>query len=255
MSDYVEVIDNNNDNLSETNTGKFTGKVFGYMGIGLAITAIVSLILTFVFTRIFPIVGSDDLVNEEYFIVYVAIFAVSFIALLITSIVIRVSSLFRGNKNVVAPFIVYAVLMGVMMAALTLVVPGYIMSITLAITMVTFLAMFLIGYFAKSNLSTLAIVASGLAIGAFLIVMMNLLIFWFFPVYATLSTWLASGIIFIAMMLFTIVDIRKVKEIAASGMGNNNIALYCAFTLYVDFIYMFIRILRIVIILFGKSKR
>jgi len=254
MSDNVQVIDNNNDNFSEANTSKFAARVFGYMGIALAITAIISLVMSILFENLFPIYGEEDIVNEANFMVYAVVLGISLITLIIASIWIRVSSFFR-ERSVIAPFIIYAVCMGVLMSAITMFVPGYIIAITLGITMVTFFVMFLIGYFAKSNLSTLAMVASGLVIGAFLIILMNLIIYWFFPVYATMATWLASGIIFIAMMLFTIVDIHKVKEIADSGMGNNNIALYCAFTLYVDFIYMFIRILRIVIIIFGKSKR
>lgn len=249
MSDFVEVIDNNNDNLSQANTSKFTSKVFGYMGIGLAITAIVTLLMSIIFTSFLDIAYDDNL------IIYLGVLITSLVVLLITSIWIRVSSFFKKGRAVVVPFVLYAVAMGVMLSSLTMFVPGYIIAITLGITTTTFFVMFLIGYFAKSNLSTVAIVASGLVTGAFMIILMNLIIMWFFPVYATMATWLASGIIFIAMMLFTIVDIRNVRTIAESGLASPNLALYCAFNLYVDFIYMFIRILRIVIIIFGNNRR
>ena len=38
----------------------------------------------------------------------------------------------------------------------------------------------------------------------------------------------------------------KVKEIAASGGAGSNVALLCALSLYVDFIYIFIRLLALV---------
>ena len=49
-------------------------------------------------------------------------------------------------------------------------------------------------------------------------------------------------VIFIAIMLLTLVDIVRITRIAEQGEMSTNLALYCSFIIYVDFIYIFIRI-------------
>ena len=55
--------------------------------------------------------------------------------------------------------------------------------------------------------------------------------------------WIISLLAFAAMMFITIWDMWRIKQIAEQGAMNDNLALYCAFNLYVDFIYILIRIL------------
>ena len=250
MPETVEIIDNNNDQFSEANSSKFVGRVYGYTAIGILITTFVCAILTFLFTNVFSVLENDLYIN-----IYLGILIGSAVCLFGVSIWANMTAVFKKGKSVVIPFIIYAILMGILMSSLTMFVPGYIIAITLGITTLTFGSMFMIGHFTKRNLSTLAIVASGLACGALMIIFFNLILFWWFPEFFNLTTWLASGIIFISMMLFTIVDVNRVKQIAMSGVNNPNVALLCAFNLYIDFIYMFIRILRIVIVLFTNSKK
>jgi len=55
-------------------------------------------------------------------------------------------------------------------------------------------------------------------------------------------------------MLITIFDVWRVKKIAQRGEQTNNVALFCAFNLYVDFIYIFIRVLSFVASIYGRRR-
>ena len=66
--------------------------------------------------------------------------------------------------------------------------------------------------------------------------------------------WIVNFALFGAMMLITIVDMVRIKNIANSGGMNDNLSLYCAFTLYNDFIYIFVRVLYYILIIATKNK-
>jgi FtsH-binding integral membrane protein len=66
--------------------------------------------------------------------------------------------------------------------------------------------------------------------------------------------WLVSFLFFFAIILLTIFDLKRVKEIAMSGVATKNMAMLCALNLYVDFIYIFLRVLRIVAIIAGNRR-
>ena len=62
---------------------------------------------------------------------------------------------------------------------------------------------------------------------------------WMFMIVSAIST--------IGVLLITVWDVARIKVIAENGTGSNNLALYCSFTLYVDFIYIFMRVLSLII--------
>ena len=66
--------------------------------------------------------------------------------------------------------------------------------------------------------------------------------------------WIVSFALFAAMMFITIFDIWNIKKICEKGEMSTNLELYCAFTLYVDFIYILIRVLYFLIIIFGNKR-
>ena len=51
--------------------------------------------------------------------------------------------------------------------------------------------------------------------------------------------------------ILTNMDIKKITE---RGEMSTNLELYCAFTLYVDFIYILIRVIYFLLLIYGKSK-
>ena len=108
--------------------------------------------------------------------------------------------------------------------------------------------MALIGLLSKRDLSFLAIVAMGLGIGILVLALTNLLFYFVAPVLFAWNYVLIQGLVLILVMIVTIIDTWRVKKIAERGEANENLALYCAFNLYIDFIQLFIRVVYFLLI-------
>ena len=145
-------------------------------------------------------------------------------------------------------------MMGLLLSELVLFVPWPILGITFVITAGVFGIMFLISYISKGSLNFLGVLGLGLFIGAGIISLVGwiLLLTGVLGDYMTLY-WIVSLLTFAAIMFITIWDMWRIKKIAEGGEMSDNLVLYCAFILYVDFIYLFMRILRIV--LYFVSRR
>ena len=116
------------------------------------------------------------------------------------------------------------------------------------ITAGIFLLMTLIAVLTKGNLHPLLMVGIGLMIGAGVLSLVNWLIG------SDTIMWIVTFAMFAAIMFITMFDIWNIKKICERGAMNTNLALYCAFTLYVDFIYILIRVLIFLIIIFAKNR-
>ena len=238
-----------NGQREETSVNKFTGKVFLYMFIALMITALVAGLVGFIFKRAFPLdeTGSvivDGAIDQSLAKPYFTLLIVSFVVYIPLIIWIQVQT-FRGKGSIIVPFIIYAIVMGVIMSAMTMFVDWSVISLSFAVTSVLFLGMFLIGFFSKKDLSFLAFIAFGILIGVVFISLFNIIWMLFFPGF-TVMNWFVSYGLLAFVILITIFDFNRVRRIAENQPENNNLALICAFNLYVDFIYLFIRVLALV---------
>ena len=101
----------------------------------------------------------------------------------------------------------------------------------------------------------LGILALGLFLGAGLLAIIGVIfaLTGFLGAYMHLY-WIISLLTFAAIMFVTIWDMWRIKQIAQTGEMSDNLVLYCAFTLYVDFIYLFLRVLRIVSYFIGRRN-
>ena len=143
------------------NPTKSVAKAFGYMAIGIAITAVISVILGFLFGNFLGKAETEGDFNTAA-IVYVALLITSFIVLLIDSIVIS-AVVTRGRHSVWPAYIVYTAVMGVFISSFLVAgIDFWTMGEALGISMISFGAMFLVGYFSKINLNPLGLVAIGL---------------------------------------------------------------------------------------------
>lgn len=224
---------------------KFIGVTFLYMFIDLLITAAITVGLGYLFRSLFPI-SQEGIISEQFFPVYMGIMIGSFVSLLIISIWFSFSAV-RGGKSLIIPFILYAVIFGVLCSSFTMFILPATIGLAFAMTCLAFGSMALIGYFARGNLSFLLVVVFGLLIGASLISLTNLI--WMLVARASFQMffWIVEFAIFGAVMLITIIDVWNIKKIAERGEANNNLALFCAFNLYTDFINIFLRILVILV--------
>ena len=242
-------------NVRVESGSKFIGMVFLYTFIALAITAAVAAIIGAVFSSaICPIDAySFEVVDFDKLQPYVYLLIGSLVAYFPLVIWIHIVG-FRGRGRLDIPFVIYAIVMGVLISSFTMFVPFHLIAISFGITCVVFGALSLIALTSKRDLSFLGLVALGLFVGALLVSLFNLIWMFVFPASFQMLYWLVSFAIFLAMMLITIFDVYRVKQIAQRGEHSTNIALFCAFNLYVDFIYLFIRILLIVVQLFGRRS-
>ena len=230
--------------VGKTNTGILSfAKVFLYMFIGLFITTVVA----FAIGGAFYYALTQGVVPEFILQVGLGLTIGSAITLFILMIIINVVTL-RGKHSIVVPAVLYCVLMGVVLSWFTLLVDWRILGMAFGITSGIFLIMSLIALLTRGNLHPLWMMAMGLFIGAGILSLVNWLIG------SNTIAWIVTFAIFAAMMLITMFDIWNIKRICERGAMSNNLALYCAFTLYVDFIYILIRIIYFLIIIFGRNR-
>lgn len=235
--------------------GLSIAKVYGYMFLGLLITAAIALGLGAYFGNVLLKDVSSDLptrFQSTNAIILLVLLITSFIGIIVLSFVVPIT-IARGRRSVLLPSIIYTVLMGIMLSTLAMVIDWSILGVTFGITALIFGLMSLIALLSKGRLNGLAIAAMGLFIGAGILslVLWILMLVGFFS--GTLY-WIVSLSVFVAVMLITIWDMARIKAIAQNGEMTTNISLYCAFILYNDFIYIFLRILRIVILVLGNRR-
>ena len=222
--------------VTTTNGSKFIGATFLYLTLALVVTfAVVFALGAALKYAIYK--GSD--VGADIFVKF---FIGGLIAYIPVMIWVNVAAC-RQGKTVGPAFFAYSIVMGIMLSPICL-LDMWTIVIAFGTTCLAFAVMALIAWTTKKDLSGLAIFGFGLLIGAFVISLFNIIIYLFVgfqPLY-----WLVSSLFFIAILILTVVDLNRVKRIAQSGMATKNLAIWCALNLYVDFIYIFIRILAIV---------
>lgn len=219
---------------------KFIGATFLYMIAALAITGVVAAICGLLLEK-FVYTG-----NEEGAGAFGVVLLIALLLYIPTLLWVQFSAL-RNGRTMGPAFVFYSAIMGIFLSTFTAFIPFYEIAITFGITCLAFAGMALIAWGSKRNVSSLAVIASGIMMGALLIFLFNFLFSLFFPEVFEMIYWVVSFAIFFAIILITIVDLNNVKRIAQNGGAGKNIALLCAFNLYVDFIYIFIRILVFVV--------
>lgn len=218
-------------------------KVFGYMFIGLLITSVVAFIAGAIFGHWLSV---DPNTAAE---VMIWVLMGSAIATIILSFVIAFSLKRKSVYAMLIPMLLYVVLFGILLSSFTIYLDWWLLASAFGITCLIFGLMTLISVFAK-NMKGALVVGIGLIIGASLISVFNLIMMLAFPQAFQSIYWLVSLGFFAGMMFITMFDIWRIKQICAQGEMSENLALYCAFVLYADFIYILIRILS----LFANSK-
>ena len=237
-------------------SGKFIGRTLLYLGIGLLVTfavmAAISIPLGILLNAgplsieqvINGVKDFDALtaVQQTALATYGIMLIISSITMFVMCIVISISMLAKGKVSMVA-YIIYAVTFGVFLTSFSLVLPFWQILGAIGLTTLTFGAMALIGFLGGDKVKWFGVVGFGLMIGVFLLSLFNLIIF---LISQDVYVWIYFAIQFVmmfAMLLITAFDFYRIKKIAQKGIESKDLALYCAFNLYVDFVYILIRIL------------
>ena len=165
-------------------------------------------------------------------------------------LVITVSSAINRLSLSVATllFIIYSVLNGTLFSSIFLVYTASSISMVFFITAGTFAAMALVGYTTKTDLSSMGKILLMALIGMIIATIVNLFV---------KSTGLDLIISYIGVLVFvglTAYDSQKIKQMLLqapdAGEGAQKVALLGALSLYLDFINLFLYLLRI----FGRRE-
>mgnify|MGYP003301923848 CR=1 FL=1 len=159
--------------------------------------------------------------------------------------------LFKMSLNVGgALFAFYSLLTGVMFSSIFLLYTQESIASTFFITAGTFGAMSLYGYFTKKDLSSMGKYLIMGLIGIIIASLVNLFL------HSSTVMWITTYVGVAIFVGLTAYDTQKIKEMlqiqSQEGLTENSmkVALYGSFMLYLDFINLFLKLLRI----FGRRK-
>ena len=256
MSTYVF------DSTDKRSVNTLIGKVYGYMFLGILLTAVIAFGVGMLFNLwMFGTLNTANIdytvetnISSQAALTLIAVLIVSSIAIIVMSFVVHIVFA-RGKHSVLVPALLYCSFMGLMLSSLVIFVPWEILGITFLITALMFGVMFIISYLSKGSLHYLGVLGIGFFLGAGILSLIGFVLALTGALGAYMHLyWIISLLAFAGMMFITIWDMWRIKQIAQEGEMNDNLALYCAFILYVDFIYLYMRILRFVIYLMSRRN-
>ncbi|MCC7430945.1 Bax inhibitor-1/YccA family protein [bacterium] len=222
-------------NLTNESTAIFFRKVYGWMTIGLFLTGIVAMLTASSETLINAIFGTP-----LFWVVIIGQFG------LVMWLSARLTSM--SSQTATLAFLGYSVLSGVTFASIFLVYTGTSIAQVFFITGGTFGAMSLWGMVTKKDLSKLGQLAFAALIGLVIASLVNLFL------QNSAIYWITSYAGVLIFMVLTAWDTQKLKELSlsvdASTSLGHNVAIGGALMLYLDFINMFLFLLRI----FGNRR-
>ncbi len=163
---------------------------------------------------------------------------------LVVTLAARIQSLSAGAATAI--FIGYAALNGLTLAAILLYYTKASIASTFFVTAGTFAIMSVIGYTTKRDLSRVGSIAFMGLIGIILASVVNIFL------HSTGVYWLVTYLGVIIFVALTASDTQKIKRLIAQtdDAGAAKVAIMGALTLYLDFINLFLFLLRI----FGQAR-
>ena len=209
----------------------YTAKTFGWMALGLLVTFATSLLGIFTGTIVY------------FFYLPAAPFLLAALELVVVIVLsARVHALSVGAAR--ALFFAYAVLNGITFSVLLLAYEWSTLLLVFGITAVYFAALAAYGYFTKRDLSNLRTLLLGGLI--------FLVVFWLLSLFLPLSGFerVACLIGVVIFMAYTAYDTQKIKsfyyQLQSDGEMLRKASIISALELYLDFVNLFLYILRLV---------
>ncbi len=221
---------------AQAETQRFIVKVYGWMSLALVITGLVAMWVS----------------SSEFFIRMISLGKWVFIGLGILEVVL-VAFLAgwiekMSSKIAAFVFILYSILNGITFSVIFLIFTTDSIANTFFITAGTFAIMSIYGYFTQSDLTKIGNFLLMALIGLIIATVVNL--FWFNETLYWITTY-AGVIIFVGLVAYDTQKIKQMNIIGNEGTEEDKKeAIVGALTLYLDFINLFLYLLRI----FGKRK-
>lgn len=227
--DYVSA-DYTYGNVATVNVDRAMMKMFAFTCVALLITAGTAMFIN-------PWVAIRFMTGGAFWAILIAEIAIVFIGNIAIS----------KNMPVLAGvlYLAYSVINGVTLSVIFLVYTASSISSVFFITACMFGVMSIIGFTTKMDLSGIGSICVMGLFGIILASIVNVFM---------KSSGLDFAIAIIGVIIFvglTAWDVQKAKQMAASGyLSENTVALFGAFNLYLDFVNLFLKLLRIM----GKRK-
>ncbi|MEQ8187884.1 MAG: Bax inhibitor-1/YccA family protein [Candidatus Eremiobacterota bacterium] len=215
----------------------FITKVYGWMSFALIITGLVAMV-----TASSPLLLSVVLGNR---IVFFALIIAELLLVGYLSAAVRTMSV----PAAIVTFILYSALNGLTLSVIFLVYTAGSIASTFFITAGTFGAMSIYGYFTKRDLTSMGNLCTMALIGIIIASVVN--IFLHSPAVYWTTTYLGI-IIFVGLTAYDTQKIKNLNIIGNEGTDEDKKeAIMGALTLYLDFINLFLMLLRV----FGQKRR
>ena len=224
------------ENEVQNETQLFFVKVYGWMSVALIVTGFIAF-----WTSATP--QLIDLVLGNNYIFALLILAEFILVAFLASWIMRMTPLTAG-----VVFILYSILNGLTISVIFLVFTTDSIASTFFITAGTFAIMSLYGFFTKSDLSKLGNLLFMGLIGLIIASAINLIF------RNEMLDWITTFVGILVFVGLTAYDTQKIKKLNIIGNEGTDEdkkeAIIGALTLYLDFINLFLKLLR----LFGKRK-
>ncbi len=214
----------------------FIAKVFGWMFVGLLLTAGVAFYVASNINLVYTIVTNSFL----------------FIGLMVGELILvsvlsaRITRL--KTATAMGLFFFYAALNGVTLSVIFLAYTGESLASAFGITAITFGVMCVYGYVTKADLTRFSSILFMGLIGVLVLSLINMFL------KSSSMGWIISIVSLFVFLGLTAYDMQKLKGYYFGTEGNtglrNNLGILGALSLYLDFINLFLTLLR----LFGRRK-
>jgi FtsH-binding integral membrane protein len=222
---------------NETSTTSPLVKVFAWMAVALGVTALMALGVFFAF--------ASGLISNDLF---AGLMIGSAITLMISYFWFLFGSLRRGEGNPSIPFFLYSGSMGVILSTLPFAYPIELIGTAFGVSALVFGIFAYYGATTKTSLLGVGQFTLVAFMGLILLSLVNLFI-------GSVSVdWFISFGIFGVVLLMVAYQVWYVKQISDSGDISNSQAMYLAFSLYISFINIFLRILRFIAVSRGGRR-
>ncbi|HGF8173697.1 Bax inhibitor-1/YccA family protein [Enterococcus faecium] len=226
----------NNPSTSMSGINRFYAKVYGFLGMGLALSAVTSYLALWVF----PLQLATFINN----------FPLGFVGLWIVELILVMVLGVNAQKNpslAIGGFIAYSLLNGITLAVtLAYYDIGTVTQAFLTATLM-FMGMSVVGVTTKRDLSGVGRAGQAALIGVIIALVLNIFILRSSVVELFISLLLV--VIFAGITAYDNQSIRNIY-VQTNGTAHSGIAVFMALKLYLDFINLFLAFLRI----FGRNN-
>ena len=226
----------NNPSTSMSGINRFYAKVYGFLGMGLALSAVTSYLALWVF----PLQLATFINN----------FPLGFVGLWIVELILVMVLGVKAQKNpslAIGGFIAYSLLNGITLAVtLAYYDIGTVTQAFLKATLM-FMGMSVVGVTTKRDLSGVGRAGQAALIGVIIALVLNIFILRSSVVELFISLLLV--VIFAGITAYDNQSIRNIY-VQTNGTAHSGIAVFMALKLYLDFINLFLAFLRI----FGRNN-